>query len=405
MRNLFLHRISLVLNVVLIAVAVVLAVRRSKPAASSVPVQIVGAKPKPLPVETKLPQFTKTESAASQRRWLIDQLRAMGVPNHILARIAQEDLLTKWNTYATGVTLKVHGDPATMAALQLEIDERMDSDMRAALGEEGFKEWDRQNMLREADPGNIPLTGAESDAAYALWKKLQLRELAFKEARVKRTMDDAEIEDEHTKAMAEYDQQMKLLLGAERYAQSRQSDDATTAAGLQQDLAAANPSNSQFQSLLSTQSQLNERRAAIDKQFQGDTSSAAYAEQIKALNDARDQEYERVLGPAAFDALQKSQDPSYAQMKKNETLWGLDDSNIDSVYGTIKYYQKVVQEYESQTQSRVAQGQNVDWDAVNGSLKQFSDQTMQSLKDYLGADRFNRLKQNGVFQLNVIPHH
>ena len=90
------------------------------------------------------------------------------------------------------------------------------------------------------------------------------------------------------------------------------------------------------------------------------------------MNDARDQEYQRVLGTDAFNSLQEQQDPGYSQMKKYETLWGLDDSKIDYVYGTMNQYAKSVQDYQAQVSALQAQGQSVDWDAVNNYLQQLA---------------------------------
>src|SRR5262249_47300205 len=149
-------------------------------------------------------------------------------------------------------------------------------------------------------------------------------------------------------------------------------DNETAATNLRQDLAKANPSDSQFQDLLKAQQQFNERRSAIDKQFQDDPSSADYTAQIKALDESRDQEYQRVLGTNVFDALQKEQDIGYSKMKKCENVWGLDDNKIDYVYGAIRYYEKSVQDYQAQAHTLEAEGQNVDWDAANKNLQQFA---------------------------------
>lgn len=399
--NKFSHKVSLALNIVLAISAAALVWHKSPPETGAARVDSA-----PPPDETRVvrqpksPRFTEGASPADQRRWLIDQLRAMGMPNKILARIAQADIDACWTKYAAGLTLKCHGDPDTMAALQLDIDKSMDADMRAALGEEGFKQWDHENMLREANQGKAQLTASETDAAYDLWKKMQQRELELKEAGVKGEMDQADISDAHDKAYAEFNQQLKSLLGDERYAKSQQTDDESAAAGLRQDFAKANPSDAQFQQLLQTQQQWNERRAELDKQFQDNQSSSDYAEQIKALDGARDTEYQSVLGTNVFSALQKEQDPGYTQMKKYEDIWGLDDNSIDSVYGTMKYYAKSVADYESQAHALEAQGQSVDWNALNKNLQLFAQQTQQSLQNYLGQDRFNRLRQNGVLQFS-----
>jgi uncharacterized protein YpuA (DUF1002 family) len=90
-------------------------------------------------------------------------------------------------------------------------------------------------------------------------------------------------------------------------------------------------------------------------------------------------------------------------MKKYENIWGLNDSKIDHVYGSLKYYEKSVQEYQAQARALEAQGQSVDWDAVNGNLQQFAQQTRQALQNYLGQNSFDKLQRNGVVQFNQSP--
>lgn len=343
--------------------------------------------------------YPETASASDQRRWLVDQLRALGMPDPILAKIVLMSLDKAWTRHATEVTLKYHGDPDVMARLQLETDKSKDAEMRAALGDDAFKQWDEANMQREVSQGRIQLTVSESDQAYDLWKNLKQRQLALEQADVDGTMDPADINDAMEKAASEFNQQMKNALGDERYAKSQQTGDGTE--GLRPDLANASPSDSQFQKLLNTQLQWNQQRSALDKQFQSNPSSPDYAEQIKSLDAAREQEYRRVLGDTVFDTLQKSQNPGYTQMKNYESLWGLDDRSIDSVYGEMKYYQKSMQDYEDRARALEAQGQNVDWDGVQKNLQQFAQQTQQALQSYLGQDRFNRMARNGVFQLGL----
>src|SRR6185436_17638267 len=111
---------------------------------------------------------------------------------------------------------------------------------------------------------------------------------------------------------------------------------------------------------------------------------------------ARDQEYQRALGTNVFDALQKDQDIGYSRMKKYENIWGLDDHKIDYVYGTLKYYEKSVQDYRARARALEAQGQSVDWDAVNKNLQQFTEQTQQALQNHVGQDSFDKMQRNGV---------
>jgi hypothetical protein len=403
----FRHNASVVLNVVLAITVVVLVLHKSErapaPSASEVSPGIVTNETPVLTSEPKLPQYTDIASASNRRRWLVDQLRAAGVPNNVLARVALADLEESWQRRFEEGALKSHGDPDTMAALHLEQERDTEAEMRTALGNEGFKLWDQGNMLREANIGKVQLTASETNAIYDLKKKLQQRQWDLEQARLNGEMDDAEINDASDKAYSEFNQQMKTLLGEERYAKSQGLDDGTAADNLRQDLAKANPSDSQFRDLLKAQQQWNQRRSDLDKQFQDDPSSAAYSAQIKALDDARDQEYQRVLGTNVFDTLQKQQDIGYSKMKKYENIWALDDNKIDYVYGAIKYYEKSVQDYQAQARAIEAQGQSVDWDAVNRNQQQFAQQTEQALQNYLGQDSFNKMLRNGVFQFNQLP--
>lgn len=397
----FRARLPHVLNAILAVMAVTLALHQSEPA-PRVQVAVTNEAPVETSVFTRQPQSPKYPAAASasdQRRWLIDQLRAMGVPNDVLALVVLADLDKGWNRRGGELAIKFHGDPDKMAALQLEIDRTKDTEMRAALGEEGFRQWDQGNMLREVNQGKIRLTAAETDQAYDLWKKMQQRQFDLEQAKAEGTMDPADINDAGDKSASDFNQQMKTLLGDERYAESQQADDPSTA--LTRDLASMNPSDSQFQELLKAQQQWNDQRAALDQQFQTNQASADYAAQIQTLNDSRDQAYRQVLGTNAFTTLQKEQDPGYNQMKKYENLWGLDDTKIDSVYGAMKYYQKSVEDYQAQVSALQTDGQSVDWEAANKNIQKFADQTQQSLQNYLGQDVFNKMLGNGVFQLSL----
>jgi hypothetical protein len=208
-------------------------------------------------------------------------------------------------------------------------------------------------------------------------------------------MDEGQVSAASAKAYSDFGEQMKAAMGEARYAQAMRGDDGTTA--LKENLAKVNASDAQADQLLAFQQQMADRRSSLDKEFQSDPSSELYAQRIKTLDEEQQQEYRRVLGEGVFDAMQKEQDGSYMKMKKYGATWGLDDGKIDSVYGAIKYYQKQVEDYQDQAHLMEAQGQQVDWNAVNQRLQQFAQATQQELQKNLGQDRFDRMQQNGVF--------
>jgi len=336
-----------------------------------------------------MPRYAGITSATERRRRIIDELRAMGVPNDTLALVARVDFEVEWESRfeACGV------DREKLAAAQLDMDMNKDTEMRAALGEEGFKRWDTKNMLWEAMSTEVAVTPTESDAIYAAKKKLQQRELELEQAKVKGTMDDAAINDSEDKAYSEYNEQLKAVLGDERYAKSQQLDDAFAAGNLRYTLTknGVNPDDAQFQALFKAEQECDKSQLKLDP------AAPDYAAQLKALNDARDQQYRQVLGPDAYGTLQKEQDPGYSEMKKFENLWGLDDGKVDYVYNSMKGYEKSVQDYQAQMSALQAQGQKVDWDEVSKHLQQITDQTGQTLQSYLGQDSFDKLQRNHLF--------
>ncbi len=399
----FRHQTSVVLNVVLAVTVVVLALHKLNHTSAAIEVspgkmtnetRVSTKHPKAPPMQPKLPQYMDIASAADRRRLIVDQLRAMGAPNDVLALVARVDREVQWESRFE----ESQGDMNKMEALQMEKDMSKDAEMLAALGEKDFKQWDTKTMLWEAMSTEVKTTTSEAEAIYASKKKLQQRLLELQQERVKGTKDEAEIDTAYDKAYAEYNEQLKAVMGDERYAKSQQLDDAFAADNLRAvlDKGAVTPSDSQFQELFKIEKQYNDAEAELNKQVQSDPSSVDFAAQDKALNDARDQEYQRVLGSDAFDALQKSQDFPYSQMKKYETYWGLDDSKVDYVYNLMKQYKNVVKDLSTQASTLQAHNQNID--AINNNLQQLAIQTQQTLQNYLGPDSFNRLQGNRVMQ-------
>lgn len=396
MRYNIIRRGSFALNIALVLALAAIALRRqdAQPATS-----LARAPERPPSGLVHNPHYPEAAPAAEQRRWLVDQLRSMGMPNDILARVVIADLDAVWTKRSAEIAIKNHGDPDTMAALQMEVDKGMDDAMRDALGEKGFLEWDRANMSREINLGEMQLGDSERDSLYRTWKELQKIELDLKQAHLDAELDDAEIGDLREKVLSSFNLKVRTLLGEERYKVTQGTAEGAALQGIKSDPGYGNLSDDQFRELVKAQQQFNDLRKDLDKRFQDNPSSPLYAEEIKALDAARDEECRQALGAEAFDALQKSQNLAYANMKKHADLWGLNDANIDYVYSAMKYYEKGVQDYLSQVRTLEAQGKNVDWEAVDKNLDKFSGQTSQSLQSYLGPERFERLQRNQVLQL------
>ena len=388
---------SLGLNVVLLATMAGLGLRKSAGV-------VAAAKP----TEAAKPQAgemgggtggvarSDERSAQSRRRAIIERLRARGVPNDWLALVARVDFEVAWDRRFA----RCHGDAAKMAAVQLEMNMGKDAAMRAALGEEGFKQWDQKTMLWEAMSTKVAVTPAEAETIYALKKSLQQSQFAVEQARLKGAMDDAAINEAYDKAYAEYYQKLKGVLGEERYAKSQQLDDDFVAGNLRYALAKANPTEAQFQELFKVEQGWKQARADLDHQFQEDPASQDYRAKARALDEAHELEYQRVLGTESYNALRKQQDPVYVQMKQYETLWGLDDAKVEQVYDVLRQYQSSLDGLQSQASGAAVLRQSPDPAVMNAQLQALAAQTQATLQRYLGSQSYDKLLRNRIIRFN-----
>lgn len=333
-------------------------------------------------------------SPAERRRSIIDRLRALGAPDDLLARVALLDFQHEWQARFDAC----HGVTDRLQQVQLEMELSKDAAMKAALGEAAFRAWDQKCMLWEAMSSAVDVTPTEASTIYGLKKALQQRQHEVEQARLNGQMDDAQINQAYDQAYAQFYAQLKDVLGEQRYNQSQQLDDHFVADNLRSQLASLHPSEDQVRQFVEIEKAARQSRLELDHQFENDLTSAAYQEKLNAMTEAQNLEYERVLGADSYQAYRKSQDPSYAQMKKYETHWGLDDAKVDYAYGAMKEYAQQVDEIKAGVHALQVGGLTVDWDGTQQKLQQLADGVQQKLQTALGQASFDALQRNRVLQ-------
>lgn len=333
--------------------------------------------------------------------WLTD-LRAAGVPNKILANLVIADFENRWDVKERDLQKQFDTGDLDANALTRAEDERIaerEQTLRNALGEEGFRQWDKENTLRDLNLENVNLSDAETDSLYQLRKTLSQNQRDLQTASHAGKIDDADLSQKLSALQTQYDTQVQTLLGNDRYAQMTASPDAA-AADLRRKTKDLHPTDGELTALAAAQQQWNDQRAALDHQLESaQVTPEQHDAQMQALNSARDQAYQSALGTNSFAEYQKSQDPTYQAMKHFSATWQLTDDDIDYLYSTLQYYKTSVANYQQQAQTLQNQGQPVDWTNVQKSISQFSGQVDQTLQNYLGDDRLKKLEQNNVLTL------
>lgn len=372
---------SLTLNVVLVGVFLFAPERESAtrdlpPAAppSSLRQPRVISEPEQIPTSAKAtPSRTVTAPVWQQS---LPQLRDAGVPHDVLAGLVIADFEIRWqkqlrefeHRYQAGAV-----DDDERARFEARREDEQEQALRAALGDDGFRQWDKDFSLRDLDLVKLQLSSSETDALYQLRKDRALKDRMLAEALRNGAIDEASYNEQQAAAQQEYDQQFKLLLGDERYEDLQNLEEGMEGA-LRQKVKDLNPvHDSQLEVMVEAERKWNQQRAELDRRAKETPDQhKAYEEQAQALDAARDQEYKRVLDTNDFDQLQRSQDSRYQLLKRHANTWSLSETDIDYIYSSVQHY------HEKNPHAR--------------------NQIEQSLISYLGQERFDRLKNNDLFR-------
>lgn len=345
--------------------------------------------------------YSELGSTNDWQAW-IDQLRAQGVPTPVLARLLQAGFEERWKKKQAEVQaafMRNEIDTAGMAVLGNQHDRQEENEVRALLGDAEFKRYDMQIVLRSLPLRNVQLAVSEAESMYAIEKKLQHLAQDLNERKLKGELGQTEYESQIQKAQAERDEQLKAVLGEQRYSAMYPPPN-EAAQKLAKDLKdVALPADVSFDALVNIQTQWNERRGEAQQRLQEAKAGIARCEdELGKINSVCEMEYQRVLGANTHDASMQDNDRRGEELKRHARDWALNDAELDYICRTIQYYDKVTADYQRQTRALEAKGETVDWDQVNKNLKQFTQQTEESLQDRLGRNRFEALKEN-----NIIP--
>lgn len=330
----------------------------------------------------------------------VSRLRAAGIADHTIAQVIEAENSLKWERRIKECQENVARGQAEVTALgllEVECEKERDANLREALGDEGFKRWDRRSLLRYTGMDRARLSEQETDAVYHFQKELQVRRRELQEEELKGKIDMSDFSAALDKATEECGRKTKALLGDERYSQATKVDDAANE--LVRQLGSINATEAQIKALVEAQDKCSKERAELDSRIRQEPAlEATYAEQVAAIERARDQTYEQALGGAGFALLRKQEDVRYGMMKRYASAWGLDAQSIEHVYNMVRTFESSNKAARDRAQALEAQGQRVDWDAVNRATEDAAEQARLSLKNFLGQDRYNKLKRG-----NIIP--
>ncbi len=282
-----------------------------------------------------------------------------------------------------------------MARFDLEHDAEHEKELRAVLGPEAYQQWDQTRELADIDRTGIQLSSGESRQLYDLRKDLDHKRLDLDLARHDGKITETEAASQSEALDAQYNQQLLKVLGNDRYVQIQSGGD-TGIGELKRNLQGVTTDDTQLTSLQTSLQNWNTKRSELELNLQQGTVTADdYQKQIKALENQRDQEYQTVLGTNGFATFERNESEQYQALTRIGPDVGFSGDDVNNLYASLQEYQNSVNDYRDRAQKLQAQGQTVDWPAVEKALNDFSQQTESALRDKLG-DRFDKLKRSNI---------
>ena len=328
----------------------------------------------------------------------VAQLERAGVSRHILTTALVEDFNLRWDK-------RILEMERQYAPRQMPERERVEMgrlreaeqirELKEALGEEGYRVWDKEQTLRSFNSSGLPMTAEEAEQAYRLQKEFNLQHKEAQMAMEDGFADTADASALQMQAQAELDRELEKLFGKQRLDKMRGFAD--TNPDVNSKYAELNPTPGQARAAVRTEEEFHAREVALTRRLKENPEAAANAvAELKALEDAREENLRQIFGAGVYDTMKQQSDPTYKTLKQYAEAWELKDHEIQSVYESLHAYQDQAERMRHAATLRESAGQPVNWHEISSSIEHVQQQTEASLQNIIGSERLRRLKLNGI---------
>ena len=271
-------------------------------------------------------------------------------------------------------------------------------ELKSALGEDGYQEWDKAETLRDLNrarpPGDeLPMTATEAEQAYRLQKEFAEKSRELQMAMEDGVADRADVSALQAQAQRTLDRELEQLLGTQRFNELRGNVDPTV--DVYRALGDLNPTPEQAKAVLRIDEAYRAQETAFAKELsETPRDIAKIAADLKTMNDAKEEQLRTILGADAYDKNKRQNDPSYKALKQYAEAWELKEDEVSSVYGTLRAFNDQTERLRGAAELSQAAGQRVNWREIDSTVDRARQATEARLQDLIGPERLRRLKQN-----------
>jgi hypothetical protein len=335
----------------------------------------------------------------------ITQLERMGIPRETLVNALLESFNRRVSQRVVALQKKYAPKlvpEREMIEFSRQCDAEQISELKEALGEEGYLAWDKDQTIRALNrarvPGDeVPMTPEEAEQAYRLQKDFDQKAKELQMAMEDGIADKADAGTLQAQAQQALDRELEKLLGKARFDELRSNSAPTTE--VYRTFGDLSPTPDQANAVLHAEQVYSVRRDALAKKLAENPGELAQVTaELKAMKDAQDDNLRQIFGAETYDKYKVEHDVTYQTLKQYAGAWNLNNEEVQQVYQSVNAFQQQADRVRAAAALNEQAGQKVDWKAVNAGIEQAQQQTEAILQSTIGPERLRRLKQNGLLE-------
>lgn len=328
----------------------------------------------------------------------IAQLEQLGVPRDLIVNALLANFHRRWDRRFADLENR-HAPARVPEREYIELARLREAEqvreLRAALGDDGYEAWDREQTLRVLNIGGVALTPDEAERAYRLQKEFDEEYSARQMAMEDGVADVADLGRLHAQAQERLDLELERLLGKARFDAMRGVADPIDT--VYRTFGDIDPTPEQAQAALRAEEGFRAREAAMAARLREEPGDAAsIAAELMAMSDAREDELRRIFGAEAYEKTLRENDSTYRQLTQFAQAWELQPGEIEPLYERLRAFHQQAERMRRAAAMTEASGHPVDWPSIEASIEAARQQTEAGLQSLIGGKRLWRLKQNGV---------
>ncbi len=329
---------------------------------------------------------------------LVALLEQAGFSRALVAQALLADFNHRWDRHVLAVE-KRYAPRAVPRREYVELGRARDAafarELKAALGEEGYRAWHRDETLRQVNGADLPLDEGDAEAAYRLHLAFEETHRELQWAMEDGVADLADATELQTKAREKLDRDLEALFGKARLDAMRGHTDPV--ANVYRTFDGLSPTPEQARAVVASDERHRAAEAALAERLRKDPVDVAeIVSALEEIDARRDEELAGVFGAEARADAARRSDPTYQTIRQFADAWGLEDTSVGPVYSAIDAFNRLRERTLGAAALREEAGQPVAWREIDAALERERQKAEDELRAMIGPERLHRLRRNGL---------